>query len=393
MKRARRWIILGTLAVAALGAICVTLARRLAVPAPYRLTRRRRTAAILYSGRPSRIEAAADAPAQDPTSAKHASGADDAAKPDHPGRDAETPSQIPARGWWQIAKRVFGAISEDRVLAEAAGVTFYALLAIFPALAALVSLYGLIADPRTIANNLSVVSGFLPGGGVQILHDQVQSLTSGPSKGLGLGAVVGLLTSIWSANAAMKALFDALDVVYEEKEKRSFVLRTALTLAFTLGGLVFVILAMTSIVVLPAVLHFIGLDQTTDWLLKLARWPVLLVVLSLFLAGVYRYGPSRLKARWRWVSWGGAAATLCWLLVSLAFSYYVENFGNYNKTYGSLGAAIGFMTWIWLSTSVVLIGAVLNAEMEHQTARDTTEGPEKPSGERGASKADQVATA
>ena len=393
MTRARRWIILCGLAVAALGALGISLARRLGVAPPYRVGRRRRTAAIPYAGHATRIEPVADRSPQDQALPKHGPEADTAGRPDHPGRDADTPSRIPARGWWQIGKRVVGQVSEDRVLAEAAGVTFYALLAIFPALAALVSLYGLIADPRTIASNLSVVSGFLPGGGVQLLHDQVQSLTSGPSKGLGLGALVGLLTSIWSANAAMKALFDALNVVYQEKEKRGFVLRTLLTLGFTLGGLVFVILAMTGIVVLPAVLHFIGLDQTTGWLLKLARWPALLVVLSLFLAGVYRYGPSRLKARWRWVSWGGAAATLCWLLVSLAFSYYVENFGNYNKTYGSLGAAIGFMTWIWLSTSVVLVGAELNAEMEHQTARDTTEGPEKPAGQRSARKADQVAAA
>ena len=311
--------------------------------------------------------------------------------PGNAGRQASTPSEIPARGWWQIAKRVFSDISEDRLLAEAAGVTFYALLAIFPALTALVSLYGLVSDPRTIADNLSAVSGVLPQGGMQILNEQVKSLTSGPAKGLGLGAVVGLLASLWSANAGMKALFDALNVVYEEKEKRGFVLRTLLTLAFTLGALVFVILAMIGVVVLPAVLNFIGLGQTTDILLKLARWPVLVVILTLFLAAVYRYGPSREKARWRWVSWGGAAATLCWLVVSFAFSYYVAHFGSYNKTYGSLGAAIGFMTWIWLSTSVVLIGAEMDAEMEHQTARDTTEGEEKPLGARHAVKADRVA--
>ncbi len=378
MKRARRWIILCAAAFASLGALA--LARRTGI-APPRVARRGRIAAIpdaaAATDRAARIEP------RDEAGTPH----------EHPGRDADTPSRIPARGWWQIGRRVVGQVSEDRVLAEAAGVTFYALLAIFPALAALVSLYGLIADPRTIAGNLSVVSGFLPGGGVQILHDQIGSLTSGPAKGLGLGAVVGLLTSIWSANAAMKALFDALNVVYEEKETRSFVRRTAMTLGFTVGGLVFVILAMTGIVVLPAVLHLVGLDRTTDRLLSLARWPALLVVLSLFLAAVYRYGPSRLKPRWRWVSWGGAAATLCWLLVSLAFSYYVEHFGNYNKTYGSLGAAIGFMTWIWLSISVVLVGAELNAEMEHQTARDTTEGPEKPPGQRSARKADQVAAA
>ncbi len=307
------------------------------------------------------------------------------------GRRAVSPGEIPARGWWQIAKRVFEQISEDRVLAEAAGVTFYVLLAIFPALATLVSIYGLLADPKTIANQLSAVSGFLPDGGVQILHDQIASLTAKPSGGLGLSALIGLLTSTWSANAGMKALFDALNVVYDEKEKRSFILRTALTLAFTLGAIVFLVLAMSGVVVLPAVLDFVGLGSTATTLLSLARWPVLLVVLSLFLAAVYRYGPSRQIARWRWVSWGSSGATLLWLLVSVAFSYYVQNFGNYNKTYGSLGAAIGFMTWIWLSASVVLIGAELNAETEHQTERDSTVGPEKRPGEREAAMANAVA--
>ena len=332
------------------------------------------------------------APAPAPAASRSTS-ADTHPLADRSGRHAETPAQIPAKGWWQIAKRVFSGISNDRILANAAGVTFYSLLAIFPAVATLVSLYGLVADPKTISDNLSMVSGILPDGGVQILHDQINSLTAGPPKALGLGAAVGLLTSVWSANAAMKALFDALNVAYQEREKRSFVRLTLLTLGFTLGGIVFMIIAMTGIVLLPAMLNFIGLGDTATLLLKLARWPALIVILGLFLSAVYRYGPSRGKPRWLWVSWGGGAATLLWLAVSLLFSYYVEHFGSYNKTYGSLGAAIGFMTWIWLSTTVILVGAELNAEMEHQTSRDTTDGPEKPLGQRGALKADQVASA
>ena len=383
MKRARRWKFGWVVFLAILGAFGFAMRQRVRPDRAAQVTEVRSIRTIAQP---------AEASSQSAAGPRGSEGAGAAASdPDQAGRQADKPTAIPAKGWWQIAKRVFAQISDDRVLAEAAGVTFYVLLAIFPALATLVSLYGLIADPKTISQNLSVVSGVLPGGGMQILHDQVTSLTSGPPKALGLGVVVGLLTSLWSANAGMKALFDALNVVYDEKEKRSFVLRTLLTLAFTLGALVFVILAMTGVVVLPAVLNFIGLGATSNVLLKLARWPALLIVLSLFLAAVYRYGPSRLKARWSWVSWGGGAATLCWLLVSLAFSYYVENFGNYNKTYGSLGAAIGFMTWIWLSTTVVLVGAEMNAEMEHQTARDTTVGSEKPPGQREASMADEVA--
>lgn len=373
MKRARDWDIVGFLSLAILGAY-----------------------GLMTKGEPEPAGAPLRAPSDraDPPDSKPAAAtaAADAPEAGSLGRHAKTPSEIPAKGWWQIAKRVFSQISEDRVLANAAGVTFYALLAIFPAIATLVSLYGLVADPKTIADNLSLMSGFLPDGGMQILHDQVTSLTSGPAKALGLGVVAGLLTSMWSSNAAMKALFDALNVVYDEKEKRSFIWLNLQTLSFTLGGILFVIIAMSGVVVLPAILSFVGLGDTVTVLLKLARWPAMLIILSLFLAGVYRYGPSRGKARWRWVTWGGAAATLFWLLVSVAFSYYVQNFGNYNKTYGSLGAAIGFMTWIWLSTTVVLVGAELNAEMEHQTAHDTTEGPVRPLGQRDAALANQVAT-
>ena len=323
----------------------------------------------------------------------HSSSVAGGSPPDEssPGRGADSPTQIPARGWLQIGKRTFQQIGEDRVMDEASSVTFYTLLALFPALAALVSLYGLVADPRTISDNLNAVSGFVPGGGMQIIGDQLKSLTSGPPKALGFGVVLGLATSLWSANAGIKGLFDALNVVYDEKEERSFVRRTLITLGFTIGALIFLIAVMAGLVALPAALNIVGLQQTTATLLKLARWPILLVLLALLLAFVYRYGPSRHPARWRWVTWGGSAATIVWLLVSLLFSYYVEHFGNYNKTYGSLGAAVGFMTWIWISTIVVLSGAELNAEMEHQTARDTTHGPDKPMGSRRATMADKVA--
>ena len=207
---------------------------------------------------------------------------------------------------------------------------------------------------------------------------------------MGFGAVIGLLTALWSANQAMKALVDALNVVYEEKEKRGFFRRLAVTMAFTLGGILFVLLAVAAVVVLPVALNFVGLGGL-ETVLKLARWPLMLAAIGLFLAVVYRYGPSRDAAKWRWVSWGSAVASVVWVIGSVAFSWYVTNFGNYNETYGSLGAAIGFMTWIWLSSIVVLAGAELDAEMEHQTARDTTTGPERPMGARGAKMADTAA--
>ena len=310
-----------------------------------------------------------------------------------PGQDAGAPSEIPARGWWAIAKRVAGNVSTDRLLTEAAAITFYALLALFPALAALVSLYGLFADPATISDNLNAASGVVPGGGMQIITDQVHSLASSGGKALGFGAVLGIATSLWSANQATKALFDALNVVYDETEKRGFLLRTAVTLAFTVGGILFVLLAMAAVVAVPVVLNLVGLGSVADLLLRLLRWPLLLVALAALLACIYRFGPSREKARWHWVTWGGGFAAITWVLGSVGFSYYVSHFGSYDKTYGSLGAAIGFLTWIWLSATIVLVGGELNAEMEHQTARDTTTGPERSPGDRGATKADAIASA
>lgn len=310
-----------------------------------------------------------------------------------PGHDATKPSDIPARGWWAIAKRVAAKVSSDRLLTEAAGITFYALLAFFPALAAMVSLYGLVADPATISNNLDALSGVVPGGGMQIIGDQVHSLTANGSKALGFAALLGLATSLWSANQGTKALFDALNVVYAETEKRGFLLRTAVTLAFTLGGIVFVLLALTAVVAVPIVLNFVGLGSVAEPLLRILRWPLMLVALAALLACIYRFGPSRERARWQWVSWGGGFAAVAWVIGSIAFSYYVSHFGSYDKTYGSLGAAVGFLTWIWLSATIVLIGAELNAETEQQTARDTTTGPEQAPGRRGATKADAVATA
>lgn len=307
------------------------------------------------------------------------------------GRNAASPSEIPTRGWWDILRRTFAEVSNDRVLTEAAGITFYALLALFPAIAAMVSIYGLFAEPATIGEHLDVLGTVVPSGGMQIIEEQVKRITSKGEAALGFGAVFGLLTALWSSNQAIKAMVDTLNIVYGEKEKRSFILRTALTLALTVAGILFILLAMGSVVVLPVVLNFVGLGDTTETLLRVARWPVMLLVVALFLACIYRYGPDRDLAKWRWVSWGSAVAAVGWAAVSAGFSYYVTNFGNYNETYGSLGAVVGFMTWIWISSTVVLVGAELDAEIEHQTARDTTVGPEKPLGTRGAKMADEVA--
>ena len=213
------------------------------------------------------------------------------------------------------------------------------------------------------------------------------------AKRWGVTFFTGLAISLWSANAGIKALIDALNVVYGEKEKRGFFKLNALSLTFTVGIIAFMLLAMGAMVALPIALDQVGLGRLTEVLIKLARWPVMFLAAALVIALLYRYGPSRDTAKWRWVSWGSALAAIVWIVASILFSWYAANFGSYNKTYGSLGAAIGFMTWIWISTIVILVGAELDAEMEHQTARDTTEGKPRPMGARGARMADTVGEA
>ncbi len=279
------------------------------------------------------------------------------------GDEADKP---PAKGWWAITKRVAGEISANQLLTQSAAVTFYALLSIFPALAALVSIYGLIADPATIVKQMNALSVVMPSGGQQLLTDELKALTSASGKGLTWALIFGIATSLWTSNQAMKAIFNALNAVHEVKEKRGFFRLTGLTLACTVGMVVFMIVAMTAVVVVPAVLSLIGLGfvgELVNWL----RWPLLLVGVALLLAVLFRYGPCRTKAVWRWISGGSAFASIGWVVVSVLFSLYVSRFGSYDKTYGSLGAVVGFMTWIWISTTVVLIGAQLNAELEKST--------------------------
>src|SRR6266567_1621310 len=288
------------------------------------------------------------------------------------GRWARTPSEVPVRGWKDILLRIWKNIGKDRVIVVAAGVTFYSILALFPAIAALVALYGLFADPATIASHLDSIAGLVPGGAIEVIRDQITRVASQGGTTLGLTFVVGLLASLWSANAGMKSLFDALNLVYNESEKRSFVWLNVISLTFTVLAIVFALVAIGVIVVVPTVLNFIGLAGATEMLVKIARWPALFIVVSLALAFIYRYGPSREKPRWRWITWGSAVAAVSWLVVSILFSWYAENLGSYNKTYGSLGAIIAFMFWIWLSIIVVSIGGEINAETEHQTVRDTT---------------------
>ena len=246
------------------------------------------------------------------------------------------------------------------------------------------------ADPSTIAKHLDQLGGFLPAGAVDVAREQLTRVASKGSQTLGLTFLFGLGISLWSANAAMKALFDTLNIVHGEEDQRGFIKLNAISLCFTIGAILFVMTALGSIVVIPVVLNYVGLSTVGDLLLRLGRWPAMYIVIALALAVIYRFGPSRQMARWRWITWGSAIAALLWIVVSGLFSWYAANFGKFNETYGSLGAVIGFMTWMWISAIVILLGAELDAEMEHQTESDTTRGPPTPMGARGARMADTV---
>ena len=309
------------------------------------------------------------------------------------GRHANPPSEIPAQGWRDILLRVYANISKHRVFALAAGMTYYSILAIFPAIAALVAMYGLFSDPTTITRHLDQAGGFLPGGAIDVARDQLTRVASNGQQTLGWTFFIGLATSLWSANAAMKSLFDTLNIVHGEDETRGFFKLNAISLGFTLGGVAFILSAIGSIVIVPVLLQYVGLSSFGELLVQIGRWPAMYIVLTAALAVVYRYGPCREKARWRWITWGSALAAIFWIAVSGLFSWYAASFGKFNETYGSLGAVIGFMTWLWISAIVVLLGAEIDAEMEHQTEQDTTSGSPKPLGSRGARVADTVGAA
>jgi membrane protein len=233
----------------------------------------------------------------------------------------------------------------------------------------------------------------MPSGAIDVARDQLTRVASKGNQTLGFTFAIGLGVSLWSANAAMKSLFDTLNIVYAEQEKRGFIKLNAVSLTFTAAAVAFALVAIAAVVVLPVALKYLGLSDFTDKLLRIVRWPALFVALTIALALIYRFGPSRAAPKWRWITWGSALAAALWLAASALFSFYAANFGNFNETYGSLGAVIGFMTWLWISAIVVLLGAELDAEMEHQTARDSTTGTPKPLGNRGARMADSVGAA
>jgi membrane protein len=279
---------------------------------------------------------------------------------------ARSPVEIKPAGWKEILLRTYQQISEDRLLAVAAGVVFYGLLALFPAITALVSSYGLFADASTIADNLRKLAVMLPEGTFVVVQDQIARVLAKGSGTLGLTFVFGLLLALWSANAGMKAIMDALNVVYDEEETRGFLKLNIVSLTLTIAALAAILIMAGAVVAVPLILQYIGMGERGALLLNFGRWPVLVLLLLFALAVLYRFGPNRKPPRWQWLSPGAVTASILWLAGSSLLSWYLANFGNYSATYGSLGAVIGLMMWFWLSSIVILAGAELNSEIEHQ---------------------------
>ena len=306
------------------------------------------------------------------------------------GREADSPEEIPAAGWKDIVWRAWAEISDQNLFLIAGGVTYAVLLALFPGLAALVSIYGLAFDTAQIEKQVAALSGVLPAQTQELLSQEMHSLVEGSTGALGAAAVIGLLLALWSASRGMSGLITAINIAYEEKERRSFLRFNLIALGLTLGVVVGGVLAIALIAVLPAAVQLLTVGSATKWLLLLVQWPLLIILVMAGLALLYRFGPDRDKPQWRWVTPGAIAATVFWVVASIGFTFYVGNFNNYNKTYGSLGGVVVLLTWLYLSSLVVLLGAVINAQSERQTRKDSTEGTPRALGRREAHAADTL---
>ena len=305
------------------------------------------------------------------------------------GRQADQPQEIPPRGWKDIAKRTAKEVKQDQVPLLGAGVAFYALLSLFPAIIAGVSIYGLVADPATVRDQINRLTEMLSPETAAIIGTQLKQVTSGAGGALGVATVIGILTALWSASSGTKALITGVNLAYDETESRKFVKLRGLSIVLTLGAMVLMGVALALIVGFPALAD--SWPTALRWTVGGLRWVLLAALLIGALAVLYRYAPDRDEPKWTWVSWGSGIATLLWILASIGFSIYANSFGNYNKTYGALAGVIILMFWLYLTAVIVLVGAELNTEMELQTAKDTTAGPTRPMGERDAHAADHVA--
>ncbi|WP_311065076.1 YihY/virulence factor BrkB family protein [Halomonas sp. DWK9] len=306
------------------------------------------------------------------------------------GRQAVTPTDIPKRGWHDVAWRVVRAARRDRITMFAAGVAFYALLALFPTIAAVISLWGLLFDPVEAGRQLYTISRFMPPDAANLIDQQAQEVVESTESGNVMTALAGLLIAMFIASKGVSVLVIGLNVVYGEQEKRPVLYRALVLVSLTFGLIGMTLVSLGFIAVVPVVVDRLMIDPPLDRILQWLRWPALLVLMSLLIALLYRFAPYRRSAQWRWLSYGTLFATLMWLLGSGGLSLYVRYFSTFSELYGSLGAVVALMLWFWLSAFVVLFGAELNSEMERQTCNDTTVGESRPLGEREAFAADTI---
>lgn len=297
---------------------------------------------------------------------------------------------MPTAGWKDVLLRVKTEAKDDQLLFMAGGVAFFALIAIVPALVALVSIFGLVAEPGEVQRQVAVNLAAAPREVRALAVDQLEGVTTASSTGLGIGLVAGVVLALWSASSGMKSLLGAINTVYDERESRSFVPLRGLALLLTLGAILFLAGAFLVLTVVPAALEDSALGDVSRWAVVILRWPALALAWIAGLAALYRVGPDRQDAQWRWVTPGAVLATVLWLAGSALFSFYTSSFASYNETYGALGAVVITLLWLQLTAFAILLGAELNAELEHQTLADTTTGEPRPLGRRGAVMADTI---
>ena len=308
-----------------------------------------------------------------------------------PGVDADKPTEIPAAGWKQIVKRALKENKDDNVPLLAAGVAFYIFIALFPAIIAAISIYGIVADEDALAAQINSISSTLPRESADLIAAQMKSITDKDEQALGIGAIVAILSALFAASGGVQNLMKAINLAYDEKETRGFLKLRGTALLLTLAGTVFFAVAVGLVAVVPVVLDAVNLGAAGTIAVNVARFAALVGFMIVALAVMYRYGPDRDNPKFAWVGLGSIVATVLWVIGSIGFSLYVSNFGKYGETYGALAGVVVLMLWLFLTSFIVLFGAEINSETEHQTAKDTTEGPQKPLGERGATMADTVA--
>jgi len=301
---------------------------------------------------------------------------------------ADSPTDIPPRDWKRIAGRVWSAIGDHHVSLISAGVAFFGLLALFPAITALVAIAGLVLDPAQVTSQIDRLSALLPASAAEIVAGQATEVAGAEGAGLGFAAIAGLALALYSASKGVASLVEGITIAYGETDDRGIIARTVLKVALTLFLVIGVVMGLAAAVVLPGILGLVDLGIVTEWLIRVGRWAVLLGMTIVGIAVLYRFGPDRRAAKWRWLTPGAVVACVLWLLASVAFALYAENFASYNESFGALSGVIVLLTWMWISAFVLLLGAEINAAAEFQTLQDTTVGPDRPIGERGAVPAD-----